>query len=370
MIKIKGIIGDDYTYAMFIADLAGEAESLIEIEIDSIGGYVDSGLTMYEHMEALRKQGKRIRTRAVNECMSIASILFMGGDERLAGCDIMIHNPWGTVTGNAQELKTYTKEISAVESQLEKIYAERSGQSVEVVSKFMDLETYIKPDEAVRLGFATGILTSALAKRKSHKITSRKAKAIINKNVKLNLKNMSKQSIMDRIKNWRAGVKAAGVLNLEIPTTDGRVLILEKEEGLPEVGDRVLSEDGTYPLEGNIFVVVVEGVITEVENEMETIEELTASLREADEIIADLATENEQLQVSQMTAENQAIVNAVKAAGGLDKFKAGATASKYRPAAKHSKDTDPAGGRYKATNREAMIEAAKERRSQSSAFKK
>lgn len=367
MIKIEGVIGEDYSYSMFVAALTKETENVVTVSINSIGGYVDTGLLIYNHLLELKQKGYRIITRSVNECMSIASIVFMAGDERQIGCPLMIHNPWAYANGDANELKRLSKEIEAVEKQLENIYAEHTGQSVEVISRFMDQETYLMPQEALDLNFATSILAQARAQKR--RIES-KPKVIFNQDVKLNLEKMAKpnekKSWLERAKAWKEKA-LGGIKNIQYPTVDGGVLELEKEDGAPEIGDVSISPDGTYELDNGLTVVVTDGLVSAVETEA-TPEEMAAQLDEAEEVIDGLIADLEAAQANQMTPENKKIVDAVKAAGGIEKIMAGKTKSTYRPTPKAGKSE--AGSRYSVTDRDAKIEAIKNRKNQKSLFGK
>lgn len=320
MITISGVIGQDFTYSNFVAALANEKEKTIQVELNSVGGYVDVGLMIFDELENLKKQGRFIITRAVNECMSIASVIFMAGNSRLAGCDLMIHNPWiDGVTGDSRTLQSVTKELAALEKDLEKIYANVAKVDRETVSRLMDIESYITPAEAVTMGFATGILP--LAVKNQREKAKGKAKAIFN-NKKIERK-MSKHSTTLAALRKKVLALIGGEKNLTFTTVEQVELVIQREDGEPEVGDAA-SPDGTHTLENGDIITVESGVITAIVKagggEEPTIEEVSDLLVEAMEINDQLEAENEELRENQNTPENKAILDKVKAAGGIEKL--------------------------------------------------
>ena len=115
MIKVYGIIGEQYTAVQFLSDLVRETEPVIDVDINSPGGFVVDGFQMYRALMDLKTQGRRIRTHCHGECSSIATILFVAGDDRIAGCPLMIHNPWTICEGDASTLEQMAKDVKAIE---------------------------------------------------------------------------------------------------------------------------------------------------------------------------------------------------------------------------------------------------------------
>ena len=105
MITIKGIIGNEkgqYSLAKLIAAVKKEPAGRLHVVINSEGGDGDLAFDMYEYLHGL---GRPITTECCGICASAASILFLAGDKRIAGCPIMIHNPWMETAGDSEQLR-------------------------------------------------------------------------------------------------------------------------------------------------------------------------------------------------------------------------------------------------------------------------
>ena len=95
-----------YTLARAVQDL--EADQ-INVHINSYGGEVKEGLAIYNALRALKA---RVKTVCDGMACSIASVIFMAGDERVMheASLLMIHNAWASGSGNAAELRKQAEE--------------------------------------------------------------------------------------------------------------------------------------------------------------------------------------------------------------------------------------------------------------------
>ena len=308
MVTIKGIIGDEkshYGLVNLISDIKKEPENQpLHILIDSPGGLANMALDMHKYIRSLKRF---VVTECVNQCFSAATILFLAGDKRIAGCPLMIHNPWITVDGDAETLARASKYIEKTEKELETFYSENTKLSENVLSDLMKNETYITPQKAVELGFATEAKAQALA-------------LFNNKNINKIPTKMAKEDtkFIKAIKAFAAAFGDDDGGNgdnkpkaLELATTTDVVLIVDREEGEPQVGD-VATPDGEHTLPDGVVIVVADGVITEIRpaapSEIENLQKENAALK----------SEIENLKTSVKTNDEKAILNAVKIAGGSD----------------------------------------------------
>lgn len=313
MVNIKGIIGGDITYVGFLAQLESEKKSagkIIEIEIQSVGGYADDGLSMYYHLLDLKSDGYTIVTRCVKECASIASIVFLAGDKRICMCPLMIHNPWTTVEGDSNSINERTKELQAVEKELEEIYQTYSPLSAKVISDLMDRETYISPSEAVSLGLATESVCEVMAMCSKN----------INANINLKSKKMSKT-------NWKSLKEKLGfalgkniIKAMQLETIGGTMLEVDREEGVPQVGDAA-SPVGVHQLPEGLVITVeeIDGV-SQITNITEVVPEDAPVPEEMAQLIEELISENVALKANVKSEDDKRILNAVSLAGGIDKL--------------------------------------------------
>lgn len=130
--------------------------SQIDVYINSYGGEVAEGLAIYN---ALRRHNATVRTFCDGFACSIASVIFMAGDERIM-CEsslLMIHNAWTRATGNAAELRKQAEDLEKITSASVEAYKARASITEDEIRAMMDAETWITPDEAAEYGFATAI---------------------------------------------------------------------------------------------------------------------------------------------------------------------------------------------------------------------
>ena len=128
----------------------------IEVHINSYGGEVAEGLAIYN---ALRGHTARVKTVCDGLACSIASVIFMAGDERVMrkASLLMIHNAWAYGEGNAAELRKQADDLDAITEASKVAYLSRVSIDAEELTALMDAETWIAPERAVEMGFATAV---------------------------------------------------------------------------------------------------------------------------------------------------------------------------------------------------------------------
>lgn len=341
MVNIKGIIGNgegEVNLLSVIEQANKESGDTIHVLIDSFGGDLDEGISIYNYLKGL---GKTIITECVNNCASAATIVFMAGSKRIAGCPQMIHNPYiEGACGTGDELKELASFVKSKETEMENIYSQYTNISKEVLSDLMDRETYISPSQAVSIGLATESKQIAFAK--------------INININKNEVKMSEKKGLGTILREYFGVSAKKeptVYNMDLSTADGGTLSIDRTEGSPQVGDNA-APDGSHTMPDGTVIVVENGVITEIVEpdasaQADTVDE---AANEIEMLVEELQTQVETLQeqlvaarANERTKEDLKIINAVKMCGGYEKvFKDKVSA--YKPQSR--------------TNRETKIEAS------------
>lgn len=132
---------------------------VINVYINSYGGEVAEGWAIYN---ALKRHKAKVRTFADGFVCSIASVIFMAGEERSMNSvsALMIHNPWTTARGNAEELRKQADDLDTMGDLSARAYREHVNISDEELDALLDQETWIIPEDAVKMGFATGIAKS------------------------------------------------------------------------------------------------------------------------------------------------------------------------------------------------------------------
>ena len=133
----------------------GDVEQ-IDVHINSYGGEVAEGLAIYN---ALRRHKAKVTTYCDGFACSIASVIFMAGDERIMNESslLMIHNAWTFAMGNSAELRKQADDLEKITQASVEAYKSHSSLSEEAIKNLMDNETWILPEEALSYGFATAV---------------------------------------------------------------------------------------------------------------------------------------------------------------------------------------------------------------------
>lgn len=136
----------------------------INVHINSMGGYTSEGLAIYN---VLKSNKAKVNTYCDGFACSAASVVFMAGDERIMGTAsaLMIHNAWAPAQGNAAQLQQQAAELEKISGIAANAYAEKVSISREELDAMLDGEnhegTWIAPQEAVDMGFATSIAAAS-----------------------------------------------------------------------------------------------------------------------------------------------------------------------------------------------------------------
>lgn len=157
---LYGFCGDDYwdegfTAVSVIDALAQHGWSNdLTVRINSGGGYVDDGISIFNSLKA--HKGK---VTVIVDAMagSAASVIAMAGDEIIMrqGALMMIHEPATWTSGTLSEHEASAAALRLRLQQLAEIYADRTGQSVDAVKAAMAKTTWMDEAEAVKSGYAT-----------------------------------------------------------------------------------------------------------------------------------------------------------------------------------------------------------------------
>ena len=144
-----------YTLSKQLQDL--EDAETIDIYLNSYGGEVAEGLAIYN---ALKRHKATINTYVDGFACSIASVIFMAGDNRYVGDTslLMIHNAWTRVSGNSQELKKQAEDLEKITQASINAYMKSVSISEEDLKEMMDNETWIDSTEAIEKGFASELV--------------------------------------------------------------------------------------------------------------------------------------------------------------------------------------------------------------------
>ena len=131
----------------------------ISLYINSPGGVVTSGLAIYDTMQHIKSD---VVTICVGLAASMGSFLLAAGTKgkRLAlpHSRIMIHQPSGGTRGQATDIEIEAKEILRIRNQLNGIYAQNTGQTIEKIEKDMDRDFFMSAQEAKEYGLIDKVI--------------------------------------------------------------------------------------------------------------------------------------------------------------------------------------------------------------------
>lgn len=154
---------DDHVSSVITAQLlfleADNPDKEIAFYINSPGGIVSSGLAIYDTMQYIRPD---VSTLCFGQAASMGSLLLTAGAKgkryALPNARVMIHQPHGGAQGQAADIEIHAREILALRDRLNSIYAEHTGQSLDVIEQNMDRDKFLTPEEAREFGLIDEIV--------------------------------------------------------------------------------------------------------------------------------------------------------------------------------------------------------------------
>lgn len=140
-------------------DIADELRKLpktiknIDLRVNSGGGSVFSGTTIYELLKA---HPAKVTAYVEGMAASIASVIIMAADEIIMGegAFIMIHKPLSALYGNANDFQKTIDILDKIENQMVNIYKKRMSVSKTEIERMLAEETWFNDEEAIKLGLA------------------------------------------------------------------------------------------------------------------------------------------------------------------------------------------------------------------------
>lgn len=138
-----------------------DANTPVTLFINSPGGEVQSGLALYDVMQAVSCP---IRTVCLGMAASMAALLFIAGSERqmLPHSRVMIHDPLigGGLGGSALSVKARADDLMRIRDVMAGVIARHTGMTLERVFELTASDTYFEAEEAVEAGLADRIVSS------------------------------------------------------------------------------------------------------------------------------------------------------------------------------------------------------------------
>jgi ATP-dependent Clp endopeptidase proteolytic subunit ClpP len=144
--------GDGVTAKDFQKELAAINASEIDLHINSPGGEVFEGVTIYN---LLKQHPANITTFIDGIAASIASVIALAGNKitMAENALFMMHNPSGLVMGTSEDMRSMAEILDKVRGTMISPYASKSGKTEDEISTMLDAETWMNADEAMEAGF-------------------------------------------------------------------------------------------------------------------------------------------------------------------------------------------------------------------------
>jgi len=165
IVMLSGPI-DDAVANSVIAQLlfldAQDPDKDIYLYINSPGGSVSAGLAIFDTMNFINAD---VQTIVIGMAASMGAFLLAAGGKgkryALPNAEVMIHQPLGGAQGQATEIEIAAKHILKTRDTLNKILAERTGQTLKVIARDTDRDNYMSAEEAVKYGLVDAIMTNS-----------------------------------------------------------------------------------------------------------------------------------------------------------------------------------------------------------------
>jgi len=156
---------EDMMSSLTIAQLlfleSEDPEKDIYLYINSPGGIITSGFGIYDTMQYIKPD---VATICMGQAASMGAFLLAGGAKgkrsALPNSRIMIHQPMGGAEGQAADIRIQADEILRMKTQLNKILAKNTGQTVKKIEVDTDRDNFMTAAEAKRYGIIDTILTA------------------------------------------------------------------------------------------------------------------------------------------------------------------------------------------------------------------
>jgi ATP-dependent Clp protease protease subunit len=131
----------------------------IHLYINSPGGAVTSGLSIYDTMQFINCD---ISTICIGQAASMGALLLAGGTHgkraALPHSRVMVHQPSAGFQGQATDISIHAKEVLELKRRLNEIMAKHTGQTVETIEKDLERDNFMSSEAAVKYGLIDTVL--------------------------------------------------------------------------------------------------------------------------------------------------------------------------------------------------------------------
>lgn len=153
---------EDYSASLIVAQLlfleAENPKKEISFYINSPGGVVTSGLSIYDTMQFIRPA---VATLVMGQAASMGSLLLTAGEKgmraSLPNSRVMVHQPSGGYQGQVTDIMIHARESENLKRRLNEIYVKHSGRTYDEIENLLERDRFLSPDEAKELGLIDSV---------------------------------------------------------------------------------------------------------------------------------------------------------------------------------------------------------------------
>ncbi len=156
---------DEHIASLVVAQLlfleAEDPEKDISIYINSPGGSVTAGMAIYDTMQYIKPQ---VSTICVGMAASMGAFLLAAGEKgkryALPNAEIMIHQPLGGASGQAEDIRIHAEWIIRTREKLNHILSKHTGQDIKVIERDTDRDNFMSAQDAEKYGIIDKVMMS------------------------------------------------------------------------------------------------------------------------------------------------------------------------------------------------------------------
>ncbi len=152
-------IGANLVVAQLLFLEAENPDKDISLYLNSPGGSVTSGLSIYDTMQFIKPD---VSTLCVGQAASMGAVLLAGGAKgkrhALPNSRVLIHQVMGGFQGQASDIEIHAQEILSIKEKLNNILATHTGQKIDKITEDSDRDNFMSPEEAVEYGLIDSVM--------------------------------------------------------------------------------------------------------------------------------------------------------------------------------------------------------------------
>ena len=152
-------IGANLVVAQLLYLEAENPDKDISLYINSPGGSVTAGLSIYDTMQFIKPD---VSTLCIGQAASMGAVLLAGGAKgkrhALPNSRVLIHQVMGGFQGQASDIEIHAQEILSIKEKLNNILSKHTGQKVKKVAEDSDRDNFLSPEEAVEYGLIDSVM--------------------------------------------------------------------------------------------------------------------------------------------------------------------------------------------------------------------